>query len=244
VFSPGGAGTASCALSGQMLAAALGQVLFAAAAQAELPALTGVLLETKDDSLRLVATDRYRLAVRDIVPDRPVPVRPLRALVSASALAELRTQLAGVDTCALWPSNDGGLRADLDGAIVCLAPVIGPFPDYEQVLLGITAGHHGLVGRSALADAFDGLDHPAAELTFARTELLVRAGQRTAAVEAHWDGPDLTMTVNPVFVAQALAAQVGPDVAIEATDALRPITFRSADAGTLSVLVMPIRAET
>ncbi len=46
---------------------------------------------------------------------------------------------------------------------------------------------------------------------------------------------------NVGFVAEALAAHVGPDVAIEVVEPLRPVTFRSADAGTFSVLVMPVR---
>ncbi len=49
------------------------------------------------------------------------------------------------------------------------------------------------------------------------------------------------MLLNAGFVAEALAAHVGPDVAIEVVEPLRPITFRSADAGTFSVLVMPVR---
>jgi DNA polymerase III sliding clamp (beta) subunit (PCNA family) len=47
--------------------------------------------------------------------------------------------------------------------------------------------------------------------------------------------------LNAGFVTDALSAHVGPDIAIEVTEPLRPVTFRSADAGTFSVLVMPVR---
>jgi hypothetical protein len=49
------------------------------------------------------------------------------------------------------------------------------------------------------------------------------------------------MLVDPRFFAEAVRATVGPDVVVEAFDPLRPLTLRSADTGTFSVLTMPIR---
>lgn len=46
--------------------------------------------------------------------------------------------------------------------------------------------------------------------------------------------------LNAGFVIEALAAHVGPDVSIEVVEPLQPVTFRSADAGTFNVLVMPV----
>jgi hypothetical protein len=61
------------------------------------------------------------------------------------------------------------------------------------------------------------------------------------AVAGTWPGPPLTMLVDPRYFAEAVRATVGPDLVIEAFDPLRPITLRSADTGTFSVLTMPIR---
>ena len=63
------ASTGKCRVSADALGQALGQVLFAAGTDAGRPELAGVLVEGKDGSLRLVASDSYRMAVRDIVPD-------------------------------------------------------------------------------------------------------------------------------------------------------------------------------
>jgi hypothetical protein len=43
------------------------------------------------------------------------------------------------------------------------------------------------------------------------------------------------------FFAEAVEANVGPDLVIEVADPLQPITLRSADTGTFSVVTMPIR---
>ena len=54
-------------VDGAALGEAIDQVAPAAGSDPEFPALHTVLIEARDASLRLVATDRYRLAVRDLV---------------------------------------------------------------------------------------------------------------------------------------------------------------------------------
>ena len=53
-------------VDGGALATAIGQVAPAASRDDTLPVITGVNLEIYDDTLRLVATDRYRLAIREL----------------------------------------------------------------------------------------------------------------------------------------------------------------------------------
>jgi DNA-binding transcriptional MerR regulator len=62
---------------------ALDQVLPAAGGDLERPVLTCVLLEAKDGSLRLVATDSYRLVVRDLAAHGDAG---FRALIPAATL--------------------------------------------------------------------------------------------------------------------------------------------------------------
>ena len=53
-------------VDGGVLATAIGQVAPAASRDDTLPVITGVNLEIYEDTLRLVATDRYRLAIREL----------------------------------------------------------------------------------------------------------------------------------------------------------------------------------
>jgi len=53
-------------VDGGALATAIGQVASAASRDDTLPVITGVNVEIYDDTLRLVATDRYRLAIREL----------------------------------------------------------------------------------------------------------------------------------------------------------------------------------
>ncbi len=75
------------------LAAALRQVVPAASSDDARPILTGVLVTAEADGLRLVATDSYRLAVRDL-PGQSVLAEGQSVLVPSRALNEL-TRLLG-----------------------------------------------------------------------------------------------------------------------------------------------------
>jgi DNA polymerase-3 subunit beta len=75
------------------LALALRQVVRAASTDDARPLLTGVLVAAEGDGLRLVATDSYRLAMRDLDGTTALPEGAEQILVPARALAELQRLL-------------------------------------------------------------------------------------------------------------------------------------------------------
>src|SRR6201984_1472880 len=70
------------------LASAIAQVAIAAGRDDTLPALTGIRIEISDDTLTLVATDRYRLAVRELRWNPAQPDLGTAILVPARVLGE------------------------------------------------------------------------------------------------------------------------------------------------------------
>jgi DNA polymerase III subunit beta len=103
---PAAAGSAD----GGVLAAAVAQVVPAASRDDTLPMLTGVCLDFDGGVLTMAATDRYRLAVREL-PWQPASDGPrAAALVPARTLAEAaRTMAAGVPVSIAF---DGGAAVD------------------------------------------------------------------------------------------------------------------------------------
>ncbi len=90
---PGLAGT----VDGGELATAIGQVTPAASRDDTLPVITGVNLEIEGDTITLVATDRYRLAIRELGwhPAGPHgPVGRSTLLVPAKTLADAARMMA------------------------------------------------------------------------------------------------------------------------------------------------------
>ncbi len=75
-------------VDGGMLATAVGQVAPAASRDDTLPVITGVNLEIDDDTIRLVATDRYRLAIRELGWNPAHPGTRGTLLVPAKTLSD------------------------------------------------------------------------------------------------------------------------------------------------------------
>ena len=239
--SPGEAAT--CRIEAARFAAALAQVSFASAEAGARAELEVVWVETKDASLRLVATDSYRLAVRDVVPQQ-VGSHGLRGAISAQHVVQLLTDLDGAETLLLSQDQIGVVSATIDTTHRVVGDRGEGFPDYERILTELPAGDRIAVPRDRVGDALARLptDVPHLKLSFEPGGLVLEARSIQATIPGRWPGALLCFYIDIRFFTEAVAAMVGPDLVIEALDPLKPITLRSADTGTFSVLTMPIRA--
>lgn len=241
---PGGGLGRWCSMVPTEFANGLRQVSFAIADPAVRAELGAVWVETRDDSLRLVATDSYRLAVRDLVPGE-IGTVGIRGVIDAERVPALAGELATAETLVLSQSDEGAVTAAIDGRSVTVGRSGEGFPDYERILSGVPAGPQIALARDHVERALAGLslDAPHLLLRFEAERLVLEALDRRVEVAGSWPGPPLRMFVDPRFFAEAVRATVGPDVVIEAFDPLEPLTLRSADTGTFSVLTMPTRPD-
>jgi DNA-binding transcriptional MerR regulator len=237
-----GGGARMCWVAPAQFAGALEQVGFAVADPAVRTELEAVWVETKDDSLRLVATDSYRLAVRDLVPDQLGP-HQLRGVIVAQHVAALIAELGSADSLMLSQDPEGEISATVDGDRRTIGHRGDGFPDYERILQGLPTGDQIAVPRDTVAHALAGLpaDTPELRLDFESDRLILHTGGHRAIIDGSWSGPPLRFYIDSRFFAEAVEAMVGPDLVIEAFEPSQPITLRSADTGTFSVLTMPIR---
>jgi DNA-binding transcriptional MerR regulator len=238
----GNGGARCCSIAPAQFAGALEQVNFAIADPAVRAELGAVWIETREDSLRLVATDSYRLAVRDLVPERIGP-GGLRGAIDARHATALTAELVTAGTLLLCQDPEGVLSAIVDGRRARIGNLGEGFPDYERILTGLPAGHHAALAGDAVTRALAGMPAgaPHLRLDFEPERLVLHALDWGATVTGSWSGPSLRMFVDGRFFTEAVDATVGPDLVIEVSDPLEPITLRSADTGTFSVLTMPLR---
>lgn len=223
----------SVTLPARALGAALAQVLPVAGTDPATPHLMTVLAEAKDGSLRIVATDRHRLAVRDLVPtsiDRNVTV-----VVAATTAASWALDVDGDLTITV---ADGAVS--LTGAVKAeAAPVPASYPDYQSVLdtpVGVTSvTTDPALLAAALADHTEPVTLVVSDAGVAIDD--------SDHIESTHTGPQQSVLLNPAYLRDALAATVGRDVVIDIADPLRPLVIRSADDGTFTTLVMPIAPE-
>jgi DNA polymerase III subunit beta len=225
------------------LSAALGAVLFAAAGATD-PIPAGVLFETGDDTVTLVATDRYRLAAA--TAPATVEGSPAR-LFLPYALAE---QLHGIGTGSITVDlTDNLVTARAGDRTIDGKPVDLDFPDYRRLLPspGATVTVDVAQVRELLADApvidreHDGQPYPVSVLGLDPAGRLRFAGadEWAADTESH-------VAVNREFLLEALDAGAAGQLQLELDGPVRPLVFRPAlshpdGASSHFSLLMPVR---
>lgn len=214
------------------LADALEQLVAISSQDDEQPLLQTVLVEAADGSLRLVATDRYRLAIRDLAPLEGADA-VFSALLPRAGVRRALASLAGTDlpVSLLVDGDHLGL-----GELV-LPRIKADFVAYRDVLEADVPEHVLLV---SLADVIAVVPETG-NVSVAFTSDTVLIGE--TRVVASYEGSGVTLLVNAEFLTQALASAAGPEVVLEASSSLRPLVVRSADNGTRVHLLMPIKPD-
>ncbi len=247
--------TASGTIGSDAFAAAVTSVAIAAGRDDTLPVLTGVRIEIDGENLMLVATDRYRLAVRELPwqPQAPgitatalVPARTLaetaRALTSG---AEVTMALAGTGSAEGMVGFAGGRRRTTTRLLD------GEFPKYES-LLPTEFAATTLMATATLVEAVKRVSLVAARntpvrLSFSTDTLELEAGgadeaQALERLETEYDGEPMTVAFNPGFLLDGLGA-IDSDVArLAFTSPSRPAVITGKDSGAdYRYLLMPVR---
>jgi DNA polymerase-3 subunit beta len=230
-------------------ATAVSQTAVAAGRDDTLPSLTGVRIEIEGDTLTLISTDRYRLAVRELrwTPAKPdlsaavlVPARALtdtaRSLTTAAEVS-IALALPGEDTgagpagFAQSVGGDGMIGFEAGGRRTTTRLLSGEFPRY-RTLLPSAVNATAEVSTSLLAEAVRRVAlvaerNTAVRLSFSSGQLTLEAGtgdeaQADEMIEASFDGEDLTIAFNPNYLLDGLTAMDSDTTRIAFTEPGKP----------------------
>ena len=241
-------GTGSAAggveMDGDDLTAALNQVGIAASSDDGRPTLTGVLFETESDHLRLVATDSYRLAVRDVpgasgVDPTLIPYRALKELGRAIGADKISVKIGERE------GTFGSPRGRMTARVI-----ESSFPEYRRLLPDeypnrLTINRDALleaVGRASLVAE----DHIPVRLSLGSggVELSVTrqdVGGETEYIEAAYDGEDMVIAFNTRYLTDGVAAMKSESLVLETINPLKPGLLTAADDASFRYLLMPVR---
>jgi DNA polymerase-3 subunit beta len=236
--------------SASAFAEAVGQVARAASRDEARPVLTGVLLEVSREGVTLVATDSYRLAVRDLVATSEGEGK---AIVPERAMSEAGRAASSVEKGDIEVFLDESQVSFQVGRLTLTSRLIeGEFPNYRQ-LLPDAYENRLTVSRQQLMDAVKRVGLLARDTSPVRLEFNALGvklsssspdlGQAVEAVEAAYEGEDLTAAFNPGYLADGLAAAQGDSVRLEVRDGLKPGIVKG-DGDEYTYLVMPVRLPT
>ena len=223
------------------------QVTRAASRDEARPILTGVLLEITPEGLTLVATDSYRLALRELTATAQGEAK---ALVPERALAEAGRAAGGDEKREITLFVDQSSVSFQVGSVTLSSRLIeGEFPNYRQ-LLPEAYENRLSASRQQFLDAVRRVGLLARESSPVKMEfnaLGIRLtssspdlGTAVEVVEAQYEGQDLVAAFNPQYLADGLTAAAGERIAIEVRDGLKPAIVKGESEEFL-YLVMPVR---
>jgi DNA polymerase-3 subunit beta len=237
------------------LAEAVRQVVRAASHDDARPLLTGVLLSRIDGSIRMVATDSYRMSMRDL-PGVPALPGDEDLLVPARALAELQRlpsrsgEDAGKGNIGVAASSNE-ITFWQGNVQISTRLLEGRYPDYNQLIPDHYPNKLHLGKESFIA-------------ALRRVQLLVRdnttpvrlsmrqggvdlsvvsqeVGDASESVDGDFSGEDLVIAFNPSYLIDGVEAVQGDEVIVESADGTRAATVRGAEDDQFRYLLMPVR---
>jgi DNA polymerase III subunit beta len=214
------------------------------------PVLTGILVSASERELRMVATDSYRLSVKQTTLQTPL-ASGFEVNVPARALQELARLITHTEDDQLNVSVRHNQVLFTLGRVVLSSRLIdGQFPNYRQ-LLPETFEHELRLDGSELTEVVRRISLLAQKnaplrLAFKPGELTVSAqtpdvGEALESLPVAFAGEDLEIGFNPEFLRAGLEAIEQGDVLLKLISPLRPGLIEAADESRFQYLIMPIR---
>jgi len=215
------------------------------------PHLTGVLVSASGKELRMVATDSYRLSVKETTLDEPldgeleanVPARTLQELgrVAGGDNPEAEIEIAALENQVVFTVGDTVLSSRL---------VEGRFPNYRQ-LLPESFEHELRLSTAELVEVVRRMSLLAQKnaplrMAFSDGALEVSAqtpdvGEASESLPVPFKGEPLEIGFNPEFLRDGLESAETDELVLKLISPLRPGLIQSGDDGGFTYLVMPIR---
>jgi len=243
-------------ISESALGEAVRQVVRAASHDDGRPLLTGVLMSHVDGSIRMVATDSYRMAMRDLPGKNAIPGEE-DLLVPARALSELQrlptgTISEGSETDKVGVAASSSEITFWQGKVQISTRLLeGRYPDYKQLIPDSYPNRLHLGKETFLAAlrrvqllVRDNTTPVRLSMRQAGVDLSVQSqdvGDAEEAVDGDYTGEDLVIAFNPSYLIDGVEAVLGDEVIVETADGTRAATVRGAEEDDFRYLLMPVR---
>jgi DNA polymerase-3 subunit beta len=239
---------------------AVAQVAVAAGRDDTIPMLTGVRMELDGSTLSLLATDRYRAAVRELAWRPGDDTINLQALVPARTIADTAKTLGPLGGEVVVALSRGGVGEGMigftGGSRRTTSRLLDPdfpkirslFPDQHsaQAKLNVAALAEVVRRVALVADRTTPV-----RMSFAEGEVVIEAGgsedaRASEAMECTFTGDPLTVAFNPGYLIDGLGVLDAPTVLVSFTSAMKPAVISPAgDDGEVIAgyryLIMPMR---
>jgi DNA polymerase-3 subunit beta len=213
------------------------------------PILTGVLVVVEPATLRMVATDSYRLCVREV--DVEGLTGEAEIVVPGKALEDV-AKLVGASESIDMGSAENQVVFTFGDTTFISRRIEGQFPNYRQ-LLPKEHTTRVVVDRADFLEAVKRVSLMAQHGTPLRIKVVVSEhtmtlsagtqdlGEATEDLQVTPEGEDIEIAFNHAYLLDGITIAEGDTIALEVTSPLKPGVLRPAEGDGFTYLLMPVR---
>ncbi len=239
-------------LNSQELKTAADQVVYAASKNQTQPELSGVLFRVEGKIIKIVATDRYRLAEKTFnINQENTTTHDL--IVPSKTILELSRIIGNNKGKIEMVINETQISFEIEGTRIISRLVEGQYPDYQQIipasfLTTITTKKQALVNALRASGIFSqnsnsirleyNLDEQKLTLSSESQEL----GKSVVDLESKIEGGSGLILLNNHYMLDCLANIDAEEVLIKIVDDSSPSLITPKGRNDYIYLVMPIKA--
>lgn len=241
---------AACKVNSKALLRVVKEVTKAASRDEAKPILTGVLTNLTKKTMKMVATDSYRLALCEEKIEAG-PEEALNIIIPARALRELARMLSATESKeVLIGLTDNQVVFRLDRVELISRLIEGDFPNYQQLLPEtyekmIRMNKERLIGATRRVSLL-AQDSTPIKLSFANNLLVISAstqdvGEAAERLDIEYPGEEVKIAFNPGYFMDGITSIAEDELVLELTDPLKPALIRPVQGKSFLYLIMPVR---
>lgn len=212
--------------------------------------LTGVLITFEGETLKMVATDSYRLAITETKLDEP-SAEGFQAVITGSFMQELAS-LPRTDEEITIALAENQIVVTYQDTVFINRRIEGNFPNYRQLLPdlyntrvkinvdSLVSGvkRASILGQQSSPVKFSiDVNNQMIQLSAAAQDV----GSAQETISCQGEGEDVDIAFNYSYVLDGLSSVEEDDVYLEIQGGMKPGIFKSAGSENFLYLVMPVR---
>lgn len=214
------------------------------------PILTGVLVSIDGSSMKMVATDSYRLSVREDALSEPVG-EPVEVVIPGKAIEEASRLAGSADSMSLGVSENQ-VVFEFGDTVFVSRRIEGNFPNYRQ-LISDSRETRVTIERQELLDAVKRVSLMAQHNAPIRMKVAVEdqtltltattqdVGEAKEDLPVQAEGQDVEMAFNHAYLADGVSVASSDQVTVDMISPLKPGIIRSVGDEVYTYVLMPVR---
>jgi DNA polymerase-3 subunit beta len=230
----------------------INQVVFSAALDETRPILTGILLSIKDNVLKLVATDSYRLSEKKYILDKKIS-EELNVIIPQRTMHELARILTDSEENVDIKVGENQIHFSFGDTQLVSRLIEGSYIDYTQIIpkkyetrTEIMVSEFANAIKMASLFARESANNIKLKISKDKVDIIAvspQVGDNVSKVDAKTEGKDLEIAFNAKFILDVLSVIKEEKINLEVIDKMSAGVIKPVKDKNYIYLIMPLRVE-